>query len=94
MRGFPKQRVLVSLFGFLAPALAVLAAGVAVMVLASPDLLSQETKKPYAKSEIIEMLEGAVPPVQVAKLARQSGINFEMNASTERDSAMRAPPTT
>jgi hypothetical protein len=46
---------------------------------------AQKTRKPLAKSEVLELLENSVPPARIEDLARQYGIAFEMTAGTERE---------
>jgi len=46
---------------------------------------AQSSQKPLSKNEVIELLEGDVPPSRVAEVARTHGITFEMNSSSAQE---------
>ena len=46
---------------------------------------AQKTRKPLAKSEVLELVENSVAPARIEELARQYGISFEMTQGTERE---------
>ena len=46
---------------------------------------AQKTRKPLAKSEVLELLENSVAQSRIEDLARQYGIAFEMTSSAERE---------
>lgn len=64
---------------------ALLAAGLMLLALAPSFLPAQTSKKPLAKNDVIELLEGDVPAARVAEIAGGRGISFEMTAQTESD---------
>ena len=41
--------------------------------------------RPLAKSEVIKLLQGDVPPDQVAQIARERGIAFSITPETEKE---------
>jgi len=67
-------------FGFLilAPCFLLL-----TFALAVPALSAQKTEKPLSRNDVIELLEGDVPPARVAEVARSHGIAFEITRATE-----------
>jgi hypothetical protein len=46
---------------------------------------AQKTRKPLAKSEVLELLENSVSPTRIEELARQYGVAFEMTSGAERE---------
>ena len=62
----------------------------AVLLIATASLAStfahaQKTREPLTEGEVMRLLQGGVAPQRVGKLARESGIGFEMNPAVERD---------
>jgi len=62
----------------------------AVLLIATASLAStfahaQKPREPLTEGEVMRLLQGGVAPQRVGKLARESGIGFEMNPAVERD---------
>ena len=46
---------------------------------------AQKSEKPLSKSDVIDLLQGDVPPARVAEVARSHGIAFQVDPATEKD---------
>lgn len=58
---------------------------IASLTLLFPSAHAQKAREPLTEGEVMRLLQGGVPPQRVEKLARDSGIAFEMNVAVERD---------
>jgi len=64
------------------------AVGVALILCVMFSLLqapAQVAKKPLSKEAVIHLLKGEVSPNRVAAIAREQGIDFQMNPETEKE---------
>lgn len=60
-----------------------IACALALATVLSPRSVAQQSRGPFSEAEVVQALKGDVPPKQVAELARQYGISFQLTAESQ-----------